>query len=135
MEVWNQNRSSSHFYKHTFSDEDRLEQKVQDFLSEFGQDIEGIKNYVLIVFDTQGYTVTHVRALVLTPNLEVAHGGEEDWSLFLLLRQDAIVEKVNYSQFASNTPDRGLKLKDKALKRKKDGLQLKIAESDAEVQN
>ena len=123
------------FYKHTFSDEDRLEQKVQVFLSEFGQDIEGIKNYVLIVFDTQGYTVTHVRALVLTPNLEVAHGGEEDWSSFLLLRQDAIVEKVDYSQFASNTPDRGLKLKDKALKRKKDGLQLKIAESDAEVQN
>lgn len=61
----------------------------------------------------------------MTPNLDIAQDGSQDWSEYISTNVSVVVEKVAHSDAPGNQPNRGLKLKSKAIARKKNGLQRK----------
>lgn len=110
---------------HVFSDEDRLAERVQSLLRDFGSDIEVVRNHVLVLFETIGDQLVHIRAVKVTPNLDIAQGCEWDWSKYISGATNAVVEKIDEKDAPENQPSRGLTFTGKALARKKSKLQRK----------
>lgn len=110
---------------HVFSDEDRLAERVQSLLRDFDSDIEVVRNHVLVLFETIGDQLVHIRAVKVTPNLDIAQGCEWDWSKYISGATSAVVEKIDEKDAPENQPSRGLTFTGKALARKKNKLQHK----------
>lgn len=70
-------------FPNTFSDEDRLPELVQTMLSDLEGGVEVVRHHVLVLFDTVGYQLTHVRAVMVTPSLDIAQNSEQDWSQYI----------------------------------------------------
>lgn len=104
---------------HHFADEERLAELVQGMLHDLGNDVSVVRHHVLVLFDTTGYQLTHIRAIKVTPNLDVAQGCEQDWTKYIAISESSIVEKVEHPESPANNPNRGLKLTTKATERKK----------------
>ncbi|MBQ6116557.1 MAG: hypothetical protein IJL08_04435, partial [Oscillospiraceae bacterium] len=52
------------FIPHTFSDENRLAELVQTMLHDLEGDAEIVRHHVLVLFETVGYQLTHIRAVM-----------------------------------------------------------------------
>ena len=113
------------FFSHTFNDEDKLVRIVQELLSDLKGDVEVVRNHVLVLFDTAGYQLTHIRAVMVTSDLEIAMGSEQDWSMYISANESAIVEKVDNPDAPKNNPGRGLNFKPKAVARQKNKPKIK----------
>lgn len=120
----------SWFEEKSFSDEDRLCELVQNLLSELKGDADIVKNHVLVLFDTVGYQLTHIRAVMVTPSLDIAKDCDENWSQYISGNESAVVEKIETPASPSNQPTRGLSLKPKALKRQKGNSKIKEADKE-----
>ena len=107
-------------FPHEFSDEDRLAELVGSFLHDLSGGVDIVRRHVLVLFNTDGFQLTSVRAVMITPSLEIAKGCEEDWSKYIANEESLIVERVENATSPMNQPDRGLSLTAKALSRKKD---------------
>ena len=107
------------FIPHTFSDENRLAELVQTMLHDLEGDAEIVRHHVLVLFETVGYQLTHIRAVMVTPSLDIAQGSEQDWSQFIAADESVVVDTVNNPDTPGNQPIRGLSLKAKALARQK----------------
>ena len=81
-------------FPNTFSDEDRLPELVQTMLSDLEGGVEVVRHHVLVLFDTVGYQLTHVRAVMVTPSLDIAQNSEQDWSQYIAADESTVVEKV-----------------------------------------
>lgn len=114
---------------HVFSDEDMLANLVQNLLSGLRCGDGVIQHHVLVLFDTTGYQLTHIRAVMITPSLDIAKDGDQDWSRFIKSEQSTVVETIENSVAIENQPNRGLSLTKKAIARKKSNLQIKNQES------
>ena len=55
----------------------------------------------------------------MTPNLDIAQNSSQDWSNYISTNVSFVVEKIDRSNMAEIQPSRGLKLKSKAIARKK----------------
>ncbi len=108
------------FIPHQFSDEELLAESVQNLLSDLKSDTDLVHHHVLVLFETVGYRLTHIRAVMVTPTLDIASGSEQDWSKYINADESVVVEKIGYSTVSGNQPGRGLKLTAKAIARKKD---------------
>ena len=97
-------------FPNTFSDEDRLPELVQTMLSDLEGGVEVVRHHVLVLFDTVGYQLTHVRAVMVTPSLDIAQNSEQDWSQYIAADESTVVEKVPNSNVPGNQPNRGLHL-------------------------
>ena len=104
-------------FPHEFSDEDRLEEHIQNLLRNLGSNSEIVKNHMLVLFDTSRFELVSVRMVMLTPSLEIA--VEEDWSKYISRHESLIVETVDNSNSPAAQPNRGLKLKGRAIERQK----------------
>ena len=80
---------------------------------------------MLVLFDTVGYQLTHVRAVMVTPSLDIAQNSEQDWSQYIAADESTVVEKVPNSNVPGNQPNRGLHLTAKAMARQKSRPQAK----------
>lgn len=107
------------FIPHTFSDEDHLADLVQTMLHDLEGEADIVRHHVLVLFETVGYQLTHIRAVMVTPSLDIAQNGEQDWSRYITADESAVVEEVAGSGSPSNQPNRGLSLTAKAMARKK----------------
>lgn len=116
---------------HTFSDEDRLAELVQALLHDLDSDAEIVRHHVLVLFDTIGYQLTHIRAVMVTPSLEIAQNSEQDWSQYISADESSVVEKVSNPSAPENQPNRGLGLTAKAMARQKSRPKQKRAEETA----
>lgn len=103
----------------TFSDEDRLAELVQAMLHDLEGDAEVVRHHVLVLFETVGYQLTHIRAVMVTPSLDIAQNSEQDWSRYIASYESAVVEEVADSGSPGNQPNRGLSLTAKAMARQK----------------
>lgn len=112
-------------FPHTFSDENKLAELVQTLLCDLESELPSVRNHALILFETNGYQLTHIRAVKVTPNLDIAQNSSQDWSKYISTNASFVVEKVDSSNMAELQPNRGLKLKSKAIARKKDKPQKK----------
>ena len=104
---------------HEFSDEERLAELVQTLLRDLGSDAGFVRHHVLVLFDTAGYRLTHIRAVMVTPSLDIAQGSDQDWSKYINADESIVVEKVSDPTAPENKPGRGLSLTAKAMARKK----------------
>ena len=107
------------FIPHTFSDEDRLAELVQTMLHDLEGDAEVVRHHVLVLFETVGYQLTHIRAVMVTPSLDIVQNSEQDWSQYIAADESAVVEKVVNPKAPGNQPNRGLSLTAKAMARQK----------------
>lgn len=107
------------FIPHTFSDENRLADLVQTMLHDLEGGSEVVRHHVLVLFETVGYQLTHIRAVMVTPSLDIAQNSEQDWSRYIAADESTVVEKVTTPTSPSNQPNRGLTLTAKALARQK----------------
>ncbi|MGM9543271.1 MAG: DUF5986 family protein [Candidatus Limivicinus sp.] len=104
---------------HIFSDENRLAELAQTMLSDLESDVEVVRHHVLVLFETVGYQLTHIRAVMVTPSLDIAQNSEQDWSKYIAANESAVVEKVTNPNAPANQPNRGLSLSPKAVARQK----------------
>lgn len=107
------------FIPHTFSDEDRLADLVQTMLHDLDGEADIVRHHVLVLFETVGYQLTHIRAVMVTPSLDIAQNSEQDWSRYITADESAVVEEVADSSSPGNQPNRGLSLTAKAMARQK----------------
>lgn len=105
------------FIPHTFADENRLAELVQAMLHDLEGDAEIVRHHVLVLFETAGYQLTHIRAAMITPSLDVAQGSEQDWSRYIAADESVVVEKVSNPNAPGNQPNHGLSLTAKAVVR------------------
>jgi hypothetical protein len=117
-------------FPHNFLDREKLADLVQVMLRDLGSDVSIVRHHVLVLFDTAGYQLTSIRAIMITPNLDVALGCEQNWSKYIMASGSSVVEKVEHPQAHENNPNRGLKLKSKATERKKNKPQFRIDEHE-----
>lgn len=104
---------------HTFSDEDRLADLVQTMLHDLDGEADIVRHHVLVLFETVGYQLTHIRAVMVTPSLDIAQNSEQDWSRYITADESAVVEEVADPSSPGNQPNRGLSLTAKAMARQK----------------
>ena len=116
-------------FPHTFSDENMLAELIQTLLHDLENKIPVVRNHVLVLFDTAGYQLTHIRAVMVTPNLDIAQNSSQDWSQYISVNASSVVEKVAYPDAPKNQPNKGLKLKTKAIERKRDKPQKKSVQA------
>lgn len=114
----------------SFSDEDRLSELVQNLLSELHGEADIVKNHVLVLFETAGFQLTHIRAVMVTPSLDIAKDCNENWSQYISGYESAVVEKIETPESPSNQPSRGLSLKPKALNRQKSNSRIKKSDKE-----
>ena len=107
------------FIPHTFSDEDRLADLVQTMLHDLDGEADIVRHHVLVLFETVGYQLTHIRAVMVTPSLDIAQNSEQDWSRYITADESAVVEEVADPSSPGNQPNRGLSLTAKAMERQK----------------
>lgn len=88
-----------------------------------------------MLFDTVGYQLTHIRAVMVTPSLDIAQGSEQDWSKYIRADESIIVERISNPTAPENQPSRGLSLTAKAMARKKDKPQRKNTEVSAQEES
>lgn len=107
------------FIPHNFSDEGRLAELVQTLLHDLEGDAEVVRHHVLVLFETVGYQLTHIRAVMVTPSLDIAQNSEQDWSRYITADESTVVEEVTNPNSPSTQPNRGLSLTAKAMARQK----------------
>ena len=123
-------QQTSFFTEHHFDDEERLSKLVQQLLSDLVDDIDLVNNHILVLFETIEHELISVRAVMITPSLDVADNAELSWSQYIS-NNSAIVEKVSSVDSVNNSPNKGLKLSAKATQRKKTNSRIK--DSDIET--
>ena len=84
-----------------------------------------MRNHILVLFETAGYQLTHIRAVKVTPNLEVANNCDEDWSKYISANESSVVETISAPNAPEDNPRKGLVLKTKAIARKTNNLKEK----------
>lgn len=114
-----------------FADENDLAVLVQRLLGDLVSDISVVRNHVLVLFDTRGFHLTNVRAVMITPNLDIASRCEVNWSKYISSNESIIVQQVEDPESPANNPHHGLKLTGKAATRKQRLIRLR-QEGDAE---
>ncbi len=114
----------------TFSDGDRLSELIQALLYDLEGGSDVVRHHVLVLFETSGYQLTHIRAVMVTPSLDVAQGCEQNWSKYIAATESVIVPKISDSENPENHPSRGLALKPKAMARKKQKPQLRDTQQE-----
>ncbi len=101
------------------SDLEKARQRVSQLLNDLAGKADVVNHHVLVLFDTYGYQLVSARAIMVTPNLDIAKGSEINLSRFITARESVIAETVSAVDSAANNPGRSLKLSKKALERKK----------------
>lgn len=118
------------FIPHKFSDEGNLKELVQNLLIDLGSDRNIVRHHVLVLFNTVGYQLTQIRAVMVTPSLDIVCESEQDWSSFIKAEESVVVDTIENSFSPGNQPGRGLSLTAKAIARKKEKPQKKSSEKD-----
>ena len=119
-------------FPHQFSDEDKLAELVQMLLHDLGGDAELVRHHVLVLFQTVDYQLSHIRAVMVTPELEIA--CEQNWSQYISASESTVVAKVEHPEVPENQPGRGLTLKPKAIDRQNKKLQRKTVEENKRIE-
>lgn len=122
-------------FPHSFSDEDRLAELVQTLLHDLEGEVDVVRHHVLVLFETIGCQLSHIRAVKVTPNLDIAQNCEQDWSQYISTTESSVVEKVAHPEVPKNQPNRGLTLKPKAVARQKNRSQQKKTDLESKKES
>lgn len=115
-------------FENAFVDQDNLHELVSRLLRDLQRDGAIIERHVLVLFESQNYQLTSVRAVMLDSDLDIV--AEENWSGKITARDSVIADTVDTPNDPANDPNHGLRLTSKAAARKKEKLRLKEKESE-----
>lgn len=115
-------------FENKFDDQDDLHELVGRLLCTLQRDGAVIERHVLVLFESQNYQLTSIRAVMLDSNLDIV--TEENWSNKIIANDSVIVDSVDVPNDPANDPNRGLRLTSKAAARKKE--KMRIKEKDLE---
>ena len=110
-------------FENKFVDQDDLHELVERLLRELKRDGVVIERHVLVLFESQNYQLTSIRAVMLDSNLDIV--AEENWSDKIAANDSIIVDSVDSPNTQANDPNHGLRLTSKAAARKKGKVQIK----------
>ena len=110
-------------YEKEFKDEDDFSKAAEKIIRDLQGGVDVVKNHVLILFETAGFNLISIRAVMITPSLDIAEASEENWSKYISSNESLIVEKVESRDINYNNC--GLKLSVKALARKTNNIKAK----------
>ena len=99
-------------------DLEEIQKRVDTMLQDFDRNADQVRNHVLILFEARGFALYSIRAIKVTPDLELAVDGEVNLSGLISAKPSVITDKVAKPNAPANNPTRGLKLKAKAIERK-----------------
>jgi hypothetical protein len=122
-------KQTSLFAEHHFNDEKNVSELVQHLLNDLVDDLDLVNNHVLVLFDTVENELMSVRAVMITPSLDVADDSEVSWSQYIS-NNSVVIEKISSIDSIKNSPNRGLKLSAKATQRKKTSSRIKDSNSE-----
>ena len=83
---------------------------------------------MLILFESHGYQLTSVRAVMIDSNLNIA--VEENWANSIAANESIIADNIEEMNAPANNPNHGLRLTSKAAARKKSRLHRKLHEEE-----
>lgn len=87
---------------------------VEKMTASFEKDGE-IEHHVLVLFSSEGYQLTSVRAVIIDSDLEIVCSS--NWSEYISASESVVAEVVTEEDLAYANPRRGLKLNAKATQR------------------
>lgn len=87
---------------------------VEKMTASFEKDGE-IEHHVLVLFSSEGYQLTSVRAVIIDSDLEIVCSS--NWSEYISASESIVAEVVTEEDLAYANPRRGLKLNAKATQR------------------
>lgn len=99
-------------------DVDEMKKRIEVMLRDFAGQTDQVRNHVLILFDARDHNLISIRAIKVTPDLELAVDGEVILSSLISARPSVITDKVSMPDAPANNPTLGLQLTAKALERK-----------------
>ena len=112
-------------------DDEELRHKLKELLFDLGGEAEFVRHHVLVLFEASNFHLSSVRAVMVTPKLEIAQGSEEDWTKYITIAESVIVDQVEKPESPANSPARGLHLRDKARLHKEKKLKTKTKQPDS----
>ena len=114
------------------ADIEEMRNRVHQLLRDLGSNEDLVNNHVLFLFDTYGFDLASVRAIMVTPRLDIAQGSEINLSQYVTAKESVIADKVSSPKAPANNPNRGLKLGKKARERQEKNIHLKMDTQDKE---
>lgn len=116
------------FIENEFDDQDNLHELIGRLLHDLTRDGAVIERHVLVLFESQNYQMTSIRAVMLDSNLDIV--AEDNWSNSITTDDSIIMDSVESHVDPSNDPNRGLRLTSKAAARQKNKNLITKKESD-----
>ncbi|WP_283610300.1 DUF5986 family protein [Faecalispora anaeroviscerum] len=111
-------------------DEDNMKDIVQKILFDLKVEREFIDHHALILFESHNFELISIRAVVIDKNMKIVY--EENWNQYITADVSTIMQSATEFSTASNHPERGLKLSEKANKRKQHNIKVRPSETDDE---
>lgn len=115
-------------FEKEFDNQSDMHRVVDKMLWALRQDDATMERHVLVLFSSEDYQLTSVRAVMLDKNLDIA--AEENWSGSIDISESVVVEAVENVAASTNDPNHGLQLTGKAIARKKKNFQVKEEKKD-----
>lgn len=115
-------------FEKEFADQEDLHELVGRLLRDLQRDGAIIERHVLVLFESQHYQLTSIRAVMLDSNLDIV--AEEKWNDMITANDSIIVDSIDTPNNPANDPNRGLRLTSKAAARKKEKLRIKKKDSE-----
>ena len=60
-------------------------------LHDLEDDVEVVRHHVLVLFETVGYQLAHIRAVMITQSLDISQHIEQDWSVYFAAEVRSVV--------------------------------------------
>ncbi len=115
-------------FENGFEDQNDLNELVGRLLRDLQRDGVIIERHVLILFESQNYQLTSIRAVMLDSNLDIV--AEESWNNKIAANVSIIADSVDNPQNPANDPNHGLRFTSKAAARKKEKMRIKEKSSE-----
>ena len=115
---------------HVFTNENTLSEQIHKLLSDLEGGCDIVSRHVIVLFDTYGYRLTSIRAVMVTPDLNIADGYEQNWSSYISDMESVIIPKVAEPNAPYNQPNHGLSFTSKSIARMEGKVKLKDSQEE-----
>ena len=126
--------SQLHLFPQPSASLNQLQEQFRNIVPDWQNNVPDIQYHVLVLFEAAEYQLNSVRAVLITPDFEIAKDSEQDWTAFIRGNMGLIPEKIDNPEEPANQPSKKLKLTAKALRRQNKNLKVRT-EDQSEQQN
>ena len=119
-------------FPHPTASMNQLQEELRTMIPDWQNGFPDIQNQVLVLFETAGFQLISVRAVLITPGFEIVENSEQSWTEFISGNMGLVPEKIDNPEEPANQPSRNLKLTAKALKRQNKNLKVRTEEQSTQ---